>query len=44
MTTRTAEALPLIYTRVAGLRAPLLIKTSSRYVNWPFSFMKKEIE
>jgi hypothetical protein len=32
MTTRAAETSPLIYERVAGLRAPQVIKTSSRYV------------
>ncbi len=32
MTTRTAETLPPIFARVAGLCAPLVINTSSRYL------------
>jgi hypothetical protein len=40
MTTRAAETSPLIYARVAGLRAPQVIKTSSRYVTL-FIFIHK---
>jgi len=41
MTIRTAETSPLIYARVAGLRAPQVIKTSSRYDT--IIFIHKEV-
>jgi len=40
MTTRIAETSPPIYARVAGLRAPLVTKTSSKYVTL-FIFIHK---
>jgi len=43
MTTRTAETLSLIYSRVTGLRAQQAMKISSRYETLFIFFMKKEI-
>jgi len=42
MTTRTTETSPLIYARVVGLRAPQVIKTSSRTMTL-FIFIHKGV-